>query len=273
MKIKKLQIENIEIQFYDNQSDGFPVVFIHGNSLNAGLFFKQFEDKQINSYRLIAPDLPGHGLSERSINPEKDYSVLSYIQLIKKFIRKLGLHKVAIFGHSLGGHIAIHLSKELSENEIAALVIQGTPPLTLPPELQKAFLPNPAVPLAFKAELNETEIETLSSSFINKENPSYHRLEESIRNCDPLVRPFIGKSISTEVNVDEAKILGNAGFPVAVFHGKDEQNVNPEYIKELNLPLWRNKIHYIEDAGHSAFLENPESFNSLFMDFLGETIP
>lgn len=263
---------NLELFYFDNEKEGPVLLLIHGNSLNSELFYRQFEDKDLEKYRIIAPDLPGHGRSERSKNPEKDYSVSNYIHVLRDLVVKLGIDELAIFGHSLGGHIAIHVADELKTVKILALGILGTPPLTLPPKVEEAFLPEPAMEFSFKAELSDAEANQLAKAFIDKDHNDFHLLKKSILSCDPLVRPFIGKSIATDLNTDESEVLRNAEFPVAIFHGENDPLVNKDYIYKMEYPLWRDQVHLIENAGHSAFLENQNRFNLLLNDFLKEYI-
>lgn len=268
MKEKKYSIENLDLFYMDNEKEGMTVVMIHGNSLSSQLFYRQFESTELSKFRLIAPDLPGHGKSSKSRNPENDYAVSTYIKNIIEFIQSLKSDTCVLFGHSLGGHIAIHVAQHVAS--VKGLIIMGAPPLTAPPKLEKAFLPNPAMPLAFKPDLSENDLELLASSYISEKHPDFNLMKCTLSSSDPLVRPFIGKSISTEVNEDEANIIKNADFSVAILHGEHDGLVNSSYIDDLQLNLWKNEIIMIEDAGHSAFLENPERFNHFVADFLAD---
>lgn len=264
MTEKKIKIGHQNLFYRDNESEGTPVFLIHGNSLSGSLFYKQFE--ALGQYRLIAPDLPGHGQSQFSDNPGRDYGAGNYIRLLAEFIQSFNFEKCYLFGHSLCGHLCIHLSNQL--RNIAGLALMGTPPLTLPPRLEEAFLPHPAMGSTFKSELNEEEINLLAASFIDINHPDFQLVKSSIKTCDPLVRPRIGQSIATDLINDEAEILKNMSASLTVFHGEKDPLINDQYIRQLNLPLWNNTIRYIPEAGHSAFLENAEVFNSYLIDFL-----
>ena len=266
MKEKKVTIRNLELFYVDNEKEGLPILMIHGNSMNSKMFHQQFKSPALSNYRLLALDFPGHGQSQRSSTPENDYTVSSFIQILIEFIKTLGLHEVVLFGHSLGGHIAIHALHQLTN--VKGIIVLGTPPLTIPPKLDAAFLPNPSLMLAFKPDLNSIEIHQLTHAFIPENHEDFNLIETSITHCDPLVRPFIGKSINTKVNEDEAEILRNAGFPVAAFHGENDSLVNVYYIKKLGLNLWQGKVQIIEKSGHSAFLENPKDFNDSLKNFI-----
>ncbi len=266
MKEKKITIKNLELFYVDNEMEGLPIVMIHGNSMNSKMFHQQFHSTALSHYRLLALDFPGHGKSQRSSTPENDYAVSGFIQIIIEFIKTLGLQKVVLFGHSLGGHIAIHILQQL--NNVKGVIILGTPPLTMPPNLESAFLPNPSLMHAFKPDLNKTEIHQLASAFIPENHDGFKLVQSSITNCDPLVRPFIGKSIRAEITEDESTILKKGKAPVAILHGENETLVNAEYIKNLNLPLWEDQIITLENSTHCAFIENPEQCNQVILRFM-----
>jgi pimeloyl-ACP methyl ester carboxylesterase len=149
-------------------------------------------------------------------------------------------------------------------------MIMGTPPLTIPPRLDQAFLLNPALEFAFRADLSGEEISKLAASFISRDDANFKHVMDSIQQADPLVRPFIGQSIAMDLKDDEALILKEAKFPVAIVHGMNDPLVNTDYINQLNIKLWRDKIQVIEDASHSPFLENPLAFNKILKEFIDE---
>ncbi|MFO7865170.1 MAG: alpha/beta hydrolase [Salinivirgaceae bacterium] len=270
METKTITINGLEIHYSDNENTSKrSLLFIHGNSLSGGLFHAQFNDAELNQYRLVAPDLPGHGASAKSENPEKDYGVLSFIDMLQQLVKELSLKHIVLVGHSLGGHIAIHLMKALQNNGVIidGIALMGTPPLTMPPRMDQAFFANPAMGLAFKGELSDDEITMLASAFTHQKD-ALDSVKQQIQQSDPMVRPMIGQSIATQLTEDEVEILKSTKAPIAVLHGRKDELVNDSYIKNQRIEIWENKIHYIPDAGHCAFLENPGELNAKLVEFV-----
>ncbi|WP_024470675.1 alpha/beta fold hydrolase, partial [Treponema pedis] len=56
----------------------------------------------------ILPDLLGAGYSDKPVDFE--YTVTAHAEYLKDFITELGIKKLIIFGHSLGGAVAIELA-------------------------------------------------------------------------------------------------------------------------------------------------------------------
>ena len=63
-------------------------------------------------YTVIAPDLLGHGLSAK---PRADYSVGGYANGMRDLLTVLGIDKVTVVGHSLGGGVAMQFAYQFPE--------------------------------------------------------------------------------------------------------------------------------------------------------------
>src|SRR5204862_6670277 len=63
-------------------------------------------------YRVIAPDVLGHG---ESAKPRGDYSLGAYASGIRDLLVVLGHERATIVGHSLGGGIAMQLAYQFPE--------------------------------------------------------------------------------------------------------------------------------------------------------------
>ena len=59
MRQKSIQFDGVKVAYYESDDKGKPIVFVHGNSLSAAIFVKQFIDPiLVEKYRIIAIDLP-----------------------------------------------------------------------------------------------------------------------------------------------------------------------------------------------------------------------
>ncbi|MCH6575463.1 MAG: alpha/beta hydrolase, partial [Bacteroidetes bacterium] len=61
-----LKLENVNL-FYDDIGSGTPIVFIHGLTLSGSMWNPQITGLS-ESFRLIIPDLRGHGRSSAPLN-------------------------------------------------------------------------------------------------------------------------------------------------------------------------------------------------------------
>jgi pimeloyl-ACP methyl ester carboxylesterase len=135
--------------------------------------------------------------------------------------------------------------------------------------MEKTFLEHDAQFLPFQEELTEEEIHAFAHACVREGHDDPELLMDAIRNADPGLRAGLGHSFSKGEIEDETKILSEMEQPLAIFHGKEDQIINASWYDELSLPtLWQNKVHFIDQAGHSPQYENPQAFNRLLNDFL-----
>lgn len=267
MSPSTIDIGGLKIAVYQNRVRGLPIIFVHGNSLSASTFTLQFNSTSLNHYRLIAFDLPGHGESERSKNPEQDYSPITFIKILVELCTKLNAANAVLVGHSLGGHIALNALEYLPN--VRGLVTFGATPLTVPPRLDLAYFPNSLLGLIFKPDLSHKEMEQVASGFVAKGAHVPSEINDSIGCTDPLVRLYVGKVLTSGQTNDEVKIISSRKVPFAIFHGEGDQLVDANYFNLLPRELlWKEQIHLIPNAGHAPQLENPVVFNSLLNKFI-----
>lgn len=269
MTEKSILIKNYQISYFDENSENSNVLlFIHGNSLDKSTFENQLNNKEFKDYRLVALDLIGHGHSDKSTKPEKEYNVPYFAELIYSFIKNLNLTNISLVGHSLGGHIAIEILNKYPKL-IAKMVIVGCPPLGIPADVSLAFCPNPSLRLIFQKELNTEEVEELAIAFGLKENEEY--FINTITKTTPSFRSCIGESIIKHNFADEIKAIESTSIPFAIFVGSEDQVCNKKYFDKYDFKnQWRKKLQIIKGATHNPFVDNSLEFNSILIDFLNE---
>src|SRR5258708_27033340 len=88
---------------YSEGGKGEPVVLVHGFGAAADTW-NRFAGRLTKRYRVIAPDLPGWGASTRL--EAESYGYSSQVERLHQFLALLGLGRVHLVGHSMGGFIA-----------------------------------------------------------------------------------------------------------------------------------------------------------------------
>src|SRR5256886_17001089 len=72
-------------------------------------------------HRVIVPDLPGHGASEK---PRTDYTARFYARVVRRLMDATGARGAALIGSSLGGRIALEVAARSPEH-VAGLGLLG----------------------------------------------------------------------------------------------------------------------------------------------------
>ena len=96
--------------FYGDKGQGSPLIIIHGNSVSSKMH-GGFARKLRKSRRVISPDLPGHGKSDRIESWPHDFWY-EHSNVIIELIRHLNLGKADLLGYSGGALIALNAALE-----------------------------------------------------------------------------------------------------------------------------------------------------------------
>ncbi len=88
---------------YLDQGNGEVLLLLHGMA-GSSQTWRSVIRPLARHYRVIAPDLPGHG---ESTKPRSDYSLGAFAVLLRDLLDELGVTRATIVGHSLGGGIAM----------------------------------------------------------------------------------------------------------------------------------------------------------------------
>ena len=93
---------------YRDQGKGKAILLLHGFGASSYTWRHVEPALAASGNRVITLDLKGFGLSEKPF--DNAYSIFDQAALVSQFIDKLGLKKVTVIGHSLGGGVALVLA-------------------------------------------------------------------------------------------------------------------------------------------------------------------
>ncbi len=86
----QLTIKGIRIACIEQNPDcKNTIFFIHGNSLSSASWMKQFNNEILSKYRLIAFDLPAHGDSAASPEPDNHYTFSGMASIATLLVEQL----------------------------------------------------------------------------------------------------------------------------------------------------------------------------------------
>lgn len=111
-----------------SHGSGPPLILLHGVSLSAAVWAPLFG--RLAGRRLVAVDLPGHGLSDPTVY--RRGSVHDHArQFIDDILDALELDQAPVVGHSLGGMFALWYAAT-GAGRLSSLVAIGDPAVALP---------------------------------------------------------------------------------------------------------------------------------------------
>lgn len=243
------------------------IIFIHGNSQSALSWQYLFNSAILNEkYKLLALDLPGHGDSYRSLQPEKDYYLKQMSRKALELIHSFSDKPYILIGNSLGSNIIGEIALEL--NNCKGILLTGCCALGKSLTLQDVFLPNPYSEVNFAPYSSDSKIDALINETVcNASAKDKLFIKEQYLKADPMVRQCFSKTIEQEDYSDELKNLEDSKIPLAVIFGKNEKLCNIYYLDSLKLSIWRNNPVIIENSGHFSHIDNPLKLAEIIGDF------
>ncbi|RYX86937.1 MAG: alpha/beta hydrolase [Bradyrhizobiaceae bacterium] len=249
----------------ETRGEGFPVVFIHGNSACRAVFQKQMASPLLDDYHLVSFDLPGHGDSDNALDPDRTYCRPGLTDLVIELLGQLDIDRAAIVGASLGGHIAIEM---LARSGIfRGQFLMGTP--AVGENFSDGFIGKPLNGLASRGELTPEEAREFARMVFGPAFKPF--MQKAIERAD---REFRGKLIASAKNgagVNQRSVIELTNVPTAIVNGHDDRIINLDYVDSVSYGrLWRGKCFRIPNATHSPFWEVPHIVNRLLADFLKE---
>ncbi|WNJ82048.1 alpha/beta hydrolase [Cedecea neteri] len=109
------------VRYLDLPGGGVPLLFIHGLGCASSYEYPRVvSDPAWSSRRSILIDLPGSGYSERP--QEYGYSTREQANVVADLVEHLGLNRFFLYGHSMGGSIAIEVAAAMP-GKIAGLMV------------------------------------------------------------------------------------------------------------------------------------------------------
>lgn len=117
---KFIKVENHNYHYIETGS-GEPVILIHG-WMGWGAFWKKVIPYMKDQYHIYAPDLLGHGISDKPLEKDISYGTEAQARRIIAFMDALGIKKAYIVGHSMGGEIAAKVAA-LAPDHVKGLVL------------------------------------------------------------------------------------------------------------------------------------------------------
>ena len=108
---------------YEERGQGEPLLLLHGFGMCGPRDWGAIADELAKNYRVILPDLRGHGWST---NPSGAFTMRQSAEDIRALLDHLGIRRVRAMGISAGGMTLLHLATKYPDRVEAMAVIGAT---------------------------------------------------------------------------------------------------------------------------------------------------
>ncbi|WP_235534724.1 alpha/beta fold hydrolase [Nocardioides sp. Soil777] len=239
-------------------------------------------DSLARRYTVIAPDLLGHGESDK---PRADYSVGGYANGMRDLLTVLGIDRVSVVGHSFGGGVAMQFAYQFPERtERLILVGSGGLGPEVTPAIRAITTPGfhqamglltlPGVrhvgtagmralaATGVRATRDLTELADIYDSF---KDP---RTRAAIRHVVRAVVDWRGQIVTM---ADRAYLT--EAMPMCVVWGRNDQVIPVRHAGNAAALAPSARVEIIPNAGHFPHKDHPQRFVKIVNDFIRSTEP
>lgn len=255
MKIKTVIVKGRKI-LYRESGAGYPVLAVHGNT-GSSLWWTRV--REVPGARLVAPDLPNFGGSDR-IDPSEapgSSDIDLYADYLVAFAEALGLSRPVLVGHSLGGAVAISALVRRPELWAAAVLVDSAPPSGLvTPEAHYAAIERFKTDRALLRSALGAVCPTL-------DDPAFldDLTDEALR-MNP--EAFAGNARAL-ARFDRSGDCGRYSGPVFVVWGRKDAIVTEAMARATAAAFPGGSLQILENVGHSAMVEAPAAFREILV--------
>jgi pimeloyl-ACP methyl ester carboxylesterase len=258
---------------YVEIGDGPPVVLIHGLG---GVWETWLENipHLAKRWRVIVPDLPGHGDSPM---PGWEISIQAYGRLITRLCRHLGIESAPLVGNSMGGFISAEMtvSEPVLVRKLVLVSAAGvsTTRLRREPAEVAGRMARAASPLLLRNYQQALRRPRLRNQMLRHvaHRPSQLRPELvwEIANGG-LNAPGIVAAIRGLAGYDILDRLEDVEIPTLIVWGRNDLVVPIRDAFEYQRLLRNSELVIFDQCGHIPMAERPVRFNRLLDRFLAD---
>jgi pimeloyl-ACP methyl ester carboxylesterase len=247
---------------YEERGSGQPVLLLHGYPLDHTIWRAQMAALS-DSFRVIAPDLRGHG---QSLAPAGEYPMEILAADVAALLDRLEIAQAVWVGHSMGGYVALAALRTMPER-VAGIVLCASHPFADPPDKAGARRDNARRALAEgTAAVVSGMLAALFRPDANLESIPAHRVRTIMLNTPP--QGVAGVLLGMAARPDAVDLLRAPAPPKALIAGRDDQIVRLTDLQALTAQLPHLNLRVIDDAGHLPMVEQPDATTAALRELL-----
>lgn len=272
---RSVNVNGLELAYQEwGNPSATPIVMLHGFGVS-GHMFDEFAQRMQDRYWLLALDQRGHGDSDWS--ESGDYSRDAFVEDLEGFRKAIGLDKLVLIGHSMGGLNAVSYVNRYP-GHVTALVL-----VDVGPESSKEGVDNIVRFTRGPDELEFEEFVQMAHRFNprrtieNIRERMRHRLKPTESGkwtwkFDRRFRqPDSGLTVGWQLSSDELwGLFRGIDVPTLLVRGAESDVLAPEVAERVVHEMPAARLVTIPAAGHSVPGDNPDAFTEAVASFLAE---
>jgi pimeloyl-ACP methyl ester carboxylesterase len=245
---------------YEVHGRGSSVLFIHGFPLSGELWQACIEPMK-NDYRLIIPDLRGHGQSEAS----EQASMGRYADDLRALLDEVGeRNPVVVVGHSMGGYVAFEFFRRYPEL-VQGLVLVNTRAV---PDTEEGRQDRYDTAERVRREGSQVVAESMSKKLFAPGAPT-----DLVNHWREVMAATPPEGVAAALNAmaerpDSTETLEDFSRPLLILAGEEDTITPPADAEAMSELAAGSELLVISGAGHMLPVEQPQQFIAQLEQFL-----
>jgi pimeloyl-ACP methyl ester carboxylesterase len=257
------------------------LLLLHGLACNRHTWDPVW-DRLGEHYTLLAPDLLGHGESDK---PRGDYSPGGFANGMRDLLTILGIDKVTVVGHSFGGAVGMQFAYQFPERtERLVLVNAGGLGKEVTVAIRALGLPGYQYTLGLLTapgvrQLNTTVLRALKATGLRDlrdlgevadilETLKEPRARYAVHKLVTGVMDWRGQNITMRDRAYLTELM-----PLCVIWGEDDRVLPAHHAQTATDFAPRAQVTVMPDTGHFPHKDHPDDFAAVVEGFIDSTIP
>ncbi|MDV3125080.1 alpha/beta hydrolase [Mycobacterium sp. 21AC1] len=259
------------------------ILLIHGIGDNSTTW-NTVQTKLAQRFTVIAPDLLGHGRSDK---PRADYSVAAYANGMRDLLSVLGVDRVTVVGHSLGGGVAMQFAYQFPQL-VERLILVGAGGVTKDVNfaLRIASLPMGSEALALlRLPLVLPTVQLagrVAGALFGSTGPG-RDIPNMLRILADLPEPTASSAFARTLRavVDRRgqvvtmldRCYLTESVPVQLIWGESDSVIPVSHAHMAHAAMPGSQLEIFEGSGHFPFHDDPDRFVAVVGQFIDTTEP
>ena len=248
---------------YDDEGTGPAVVLLHGFPLGRWIWDGPRAALR-DRYRVIAPDLRGHGDSEVTPGP---YTMDALADDVARLLDALRVDRAVLGGLSMGGYVAFAFWRRFAAR-VRALVLCDTRAKgdDRGEKVVRQSTAQVALDKGTAAVVDGMLPKLLAPHTLSGRAALTATIRGRLARTDP--RAIAATLLGMKERADSTPTLATVTVPTLVVVGNDDQLTPPALARELAAGIPGARLVVVPDAGHLAPVEQPAALSAALRSFL-----
>jgi len=246
---------------YEEQGEGEVLVLLHG-FCGSSAYWENVAPLLADSFRVIMPDLRGHGASDAPLGA---YTIEQMADDVALLLEELGVEKYAVLGHSMGGYIALSLAQRYNSRLSGFGLVHST----AYPDSDEAKEKRVKAIATINSEGITSFIDGLvpglfAPKSLDKLSAAVDRVKELGYKTPP--QGAVGAAMAMREREDRRDVLSSAPIPVLLVAGGKDGIIPPERTFTTDKEHVTKAV--IHEAGHMSMYEEPQRLADIIKEFV-----